>query len=305
MSRIVTERVTVRVPATSANLGAGFDCMGLALGIYDDVTLLATTSTSTEVTVEGEGAGRVSTDENNLVVKAIRLGLEMAGAPQVGIKLHCVNRVPHGRGMGSSAAAAVAGLVLAREMIDAPELLDNDTILTLATELEGHPDNAAPALLGGATVAWTDEKPHALRYQVSPELKVSVAVPEEHLSTAKARAALPENIPHADAVFNVSRAALGVLALQSRPDLLFAATDDRLHQPYRSKVMPKTWTLVEALREQQIPAAISGAGPSVIIFETLSAPVRQAVEEVGWKIIEPGVCPRGAHPLPPATDSEN
>jgi len=270
------DHVRVRVPATSANLGPGFDALGLALARYDVLEVRALASDEVVVDVEGEGAGEVPGDASHLVVQALRTALEVAGAPQTGLRLSCVNRIPHGRGLGSSAAAVVAGIVAARALVADPSVLDDDVALGLATALEGHPDNAAPALLGGATVAWRDgsagasaqRDARAVRLDVHPDLRATVLVPSARLATSRARGVLPERVPHADAAFNVGRAALLVEALTRRPDLLLAATEDRLHQAYRADVMPSSFELVRALRSEGLAATVSGAGPTVLVLST-------------------------------------
>lgn len=266
MVRLVADRAVVRVPATSANLGPGFDAFGIALALHDEVEVRLVTGATT-VVVEGEGAGEVPDGEDHLVVRAVRAGLEYVGAPQAGLSLRCVNAVPHGRGLGSSAAAVVAGLVAARALVNEPEGLDDAGVLRLATEFEGHPDNAAPALLGSATIAWlTDDGPRAERLPVLPSVAATVLVPTTRLSTREARASLPARVPHADAAVTAGRAGLLTLALTQRPDLLLPATEDRLHQRYRAAVMGDSIALVDRLREHGHAAVVSGAGPSVLVL---------------------------------------
>lgn len=295
MVRLVADRAVVRVPATSGNLGPGFDAFGLALALYDIVEVRATTG-ATEVEVEGEGAGEVSGGEDHLVVRAIRAGLEYVGAPQAGLALRCVNAIPHGRGLGSSAAAVVAGLVAARALVSEPEVLDDVAILGLATEFEGHPDNAAPAIHGSATIAWlTNEGPCAARLPVLPEISAVVLVPTTRLSTAAARAALPKTVPHRDAATNSGRTGLLTLALTQRPDLLVPATEDRLHQRYRASAMPESVDLVDRLRERGHAAVVSGAGPSVLVLRT-GGPGDEISEVAGsaWRVLELAVDLDGA-----------
>jgi homoserine kinase len=284
MVRLIADRATVRVPATSANLGPGFDAFGLALGLYDHVEVRAVTG-ATSVQVEGEGAGEVPGGEDHLVVRAIRAGLEYVGAPQAGLELRCTNAIPHGRGMGSSAAAVVAGLVAARALVSEPEGLDDDSILGLATDFEGHPDNAAPALLGAATIAWIDDDgPRAVALPVAETLSATVLVPQTRLSTSHARATLPAHVPHAEAAGNAGRAGLLTLALMQRPDLLLPATEDRLHQRYRASVMPDTIDLVDRLRERGHAAVVSGAGPSVLVLhDGDGAPALTELAGPGWQ----------------------
>ncbi|UFU07643.1 homoserine kinase [Ruania halotolerans] len=299
--RLVRDEVRVRVPATSANLGPGFDAFGLAHTIHDHVRVRATTG-ETEVRVIGEGAGEVSGGDDHLVVRALRAGLDHVGAPQAGFSLDCENAIPHGRGLGSSAAAVVAGLVAARGLISEPEALNDRVLLELATDFEGHPDNAAPALLGGATVAWMQGRnAHAARIEVDSRIALTVLVPTERLPTKRARAALPATVSHADAAFNAGRAGLLTLALTSRPDLLMAATEDRLHQTQRADAMMASIALVGRLREAGHPAVVSGAGPTVLVFDDLShralelAGLGSAVQE--WSVRRPSIDLVGAQIL--------
>ena len=292
--RIRPEPVRVRVPATSANLGPGFDAMGLALALHDTIEA-RTTHGRTEVEVVGAGADSLPTGEDHLVVQALRAGLDHAGAPQEGLRLRCENRIPHGRGLGSSAAAVLAGLLAARGLVADPDVLDDDAVLALATRFEGHPDNAAPALLGGATVAWVDDAgPRAVRIAVSRRLAPAVLVPVTRLATSTARAMLPPRVPHADAAYNAGRAALLVVALNERPDLLLPATDDRLHQGYRGEVMQPSLGLMSALRAAGVPAVISGAGPSVLALDGLSEQAAETHAPDGWDVLRLGIDRDGA-----------
>lgn len=290
--RFATDHATLTVPATSANLGPGFDTLGVALELRDRVIVRAVAG-ETRVTVRGEGAGTVATGEGHLVVRAIRVGLEYAGAPQVGLDLTCHNAIPHARGLGSSAAAVVVGLAAARALIAEPETLSDDVVLQLATDLEGHPDNAAPALHGGATLAWMEEgRPRWIPLEVSPQLRAVALVPGATASTVTARAALPRTVSHDDAVFNVQRAALMVEALR-RPELLMSATEDRLHQPYRREVMGQSLEVVDSLRARGIPAVLSGAGPTVLAFGPPDAALRDALLRHGWRVEELPFAPEG------------
>ncbi|NTW40551.1 MAG: homoserine kinase [Cellulomonadaceae bacterium] len=301
--RLGADHVRVRVPATSANLGPGFDSMGLALAHYDQIEVKALGSAEVTVEITGEGAGELPTGEDHLVVRAIRAALDDVGAPQVGLHLTCLNTIPHGRGMGSSASAVVAGILAARMLIAEPEALDNTAAFRLASAFEGHPDNAAPAILGGATVAWTAaDGPHATALPLHPDVVPVVLVPDERCATRTARGVLPATVPHADAAFTAGRAALLVQALCHRPELLFPATEERLHQDYRAVVMPSTWEMVRALRELGQAAVISGAGPSVLVLERASdgdagARDRAALlgplahdgaTATGWRVLTPG-----------------
>jgi len=302
--RFATDAVAVRVPATSANLGPGFDALGIALALYDEIEVRALGAAATTVEVIGEGAGRVPEDETHLVVRALRHALDVAGAPQVGVAMRCTNRIPHCRGLGSSAAAVVAGIVAARGLVAEPEALDDAVALRIATEFEGHPDNAAPAILGGATVAWTqDDGPRATRIDVDPAVVPIAIVPPVQLSTKTARGVLPAQVPHADAAFSAGRAALLVEALGRRPELLLAATEDRLHQSYRGSVMPDSLALVTALRSRGVAAVVSGAGPTVLALAR-SVPggtdADAVIAEVfgptmgGWRVRTLGVAGHGA-----------
>jgi homoserine kinase len=275
----VSARVTVRAPATSANLGPGFDALGLALARYDQIDVAAAPS-GVQVEVDGEGAGEVPVDEKHLVVRAIRAGLDALGADQPGLVLRCRNTIPHGRGLGSSAAAIVAGVAAAYGLTGTP--LDRDRALETATELEGHPDNVAACLYGGLTVAWMESgTARAARLEPDPGIRPVVLVPDTALSTEVARGLLPASVPHADAAANSGRAALLVAALTARPDLLPAATEDRLHQPYRAPAMPVSAGLLDRLRADGVAAVISGAGPTVLALLTGDDPVPDPPD--GWQ----------------------
>jgi homoserine kinase len=264
---LVGRRVAVRVPATTANLGPGFDTLGLALSVYDELTVEAVERPGVRVRVEGVGAGEVPTDESNLVASSLLHALSALGVEAPGLELHARNTIPHGRGLGSSGAAVVAGIMAAKGLLDGVVDVDDETLLRLATEIEGHPDNVAPALFGGLAIAWTTlagpaQKTLLVHRGVSP----LILVPETTLSTKVARSLQPEHVPHEDAVFNVSRSALLVAALTQSPELLFAATEDKLHQSYRASAMPETAQVVALLREHGLPAVVSGAGPSVLVL---------------------------------------
>ena len=263
--------VRVRVPATSANLGPGFDALGLALGLHDEVEV-AVTASGLGIEVSGEGAGDLQdAGERHLVVRALRVAfddLDVAQPP--GLALRCANRVPHGRGLGSSAAAIVAGLVAARALAGASTRPQD--VLPLANVLEGHPDNVAPCLFGGLTIAWIADGPaglpaaRAIRLDPRDEVRPVAFIAPGPVSTKVARGLLPTAVPHADAARNAGRAALLVAALTARPDALLDATEDKLHQDYRAPAMPHTRDLVTRLRAAGVPAVVSGAGPSVLAF---------------------------------------
>jgi homoserine kinase len=266
----------VRVPATSANLGPGFDAFGLALGLYDDVVAQVSDDPGIRVDVHGEGADSVPRDHRHLVAKSMLRGFDALGGRPRGVDLVCANRIPHGRGLGSSAAAIVSGLLLARALVvGGDERLPDAALLELATVLEGHPDNVAACLYGGVVVAWTraSGEVDVLRLAPAASIVPVVCVPSTAVPTKKARGMLPETVPHVDAAFNAARAALLVPALTTRPDLLLEATDDRLHQPYRRPAYPRTADLVAKLRAAGIPAAVSGAGPTVLaLTDAATAP---------------------------------
>ena len=283
-----SDTVRVTVPATSANLGPGYDAFGLALSRADEVEA-EIVSSGLEVSAEGEGADTVATDESHLIVRAMRAAFAAMGAQPPGLRLHSRNRIPHGRGLGSSAAAIVAGIELARGLrVGGRRLLDDAGALALATELEGHPDNVAACLLGGLTVAWTaDGRGQAVRVEPSGFVPV-LFVATERSATEQARAALPATVPHIDAAFNSARAALLVVAMTGRPDLLLTATEDRLHQQYRAPGMPQTSGLVERLRDRGIAAVVSGAGSSVLALARDAGEVADGRELTppGWECAE-------------------
>lgn len=300
----------IRVPATSANLGPGFDTLGLALSLHDEVQARVIPA-GLDLRVTGESAADVAdAGEKHLVVRAMRAAFDALGVRQPpGLAVHCVNRVPHGRGLGSSAAAIVAGILAARALAGAET--SPGAALPLATEMEGHPDNVAPCLYGALTVAWLSSPrgdvevraaaggsrgeasasaragtdggcagggsggvactPRAIRLEVLPEIVPVAVIAPEPVSTELARGLLPERVPHADAARNAGRSALLIAALTSTPAVLLDATEDWLHQDYRAPAMPATNDLVRRLRAARIPAVVSGAGPSVLAF--LQAPV--------------------------------
>jgi homoserine kinase len=256
-------RVHVRVPATSANLGPGFDALGLALALYNEVEVRPAASTT--VTVEGEGVGRLPADDKNVVVRAIRLAYATARRPAEPVAVRCVNRIPPARGLGSSAAAWVGGLLAGNALLDSP--FDRAALLRLAARAEGHPDNVAAAVYGGLTVACGEgDAVVAQRLSVPAELVWVALIPAITSSTAEARAVLPMTVPRADAVFNVQRVALLLASLHTGSiDALATALDDRLHQPYRRQLFPWLPSVVEAARAAgALGCVLSGAGPSLL-----------------------------------------
>ncbi|ACZ84641.1 homoserine kinase [Streptosporangium roseum] len=330
-------KVTVRVPATSANLGPGFDTLGLALALYDEVEVGLVDpggdprSRSVSIEVTGEGAGELDDGEGHLIVKTIRLTFDRMGLPQPrGIRLRCLNRIPHARGLGSSSAAICAGILAARALAGAPypvvdgpdpaggrdgagpgrpaarpEFTDDD-VFALATEIEGHPDNVAPCLAGGLTIAWTDQSdaPHMVKLVPHADIRPVAIIPRHRLSTEVARGLLPKDVPHSDASANAGRAALLIAALTERPEreLLLAATEDRLHQNYRAPAMPQSADLVQRLRGIGVPTVVSGAGPTILAFSTVDTQDLIA-PEVGtdWHIQPLDVETRGACVVSPET----
>ncbi|WP_338100491.1 homoserine kinase [Mycobacteroides franklinii] len=336
------------MPASSANLGPGFDSLGIALSLYDEIEV-NTTESGLKVAVEGQGAGEVPLDGSHLVVRAIERGLAAGGVAAAGLIVQCHNRIPHSRGLGSSAAAAVAGLGAANGLLAKAgrPVLSDDVLVQLASEFEGHPDNAAASVLGGAVVSWMsssredsragmsssredsragmsssredsragmsssredswagmsrsgeDGQPGpgssgatpvyaATRLDVHPDIRIVAAIPQEQSSTAQTRVLLPETVTHVDARFNISRVALLTVALTARPDLLMTATEDRLHQPQRASAMPASAEVLRYLRNQGVPAVLSGAGPAVLALTTGDLPdsaVKYA-EDQGFSLV--------------------
>lgn len=295
----VCNSVSVCVPATSANLGSGFDVAGIALDYADSLvfTLNDTLDDSQDVRViiHGEGEDTLPKDETHLVVRAFRKACEAFGLPHLRFTLEAHNRIPQARGMGSSASAIVSGVAAAWAFAHNGNL-NKQAIFELASSIEGHPDNVAPAVFGGLTTSWKNgDEFHTVRYGVSKQIRATIFVPNFTLSTQMARQALPEKVPYVDAVFNVSRACLLPIAFGdfgdfgdsrdsanscdscvkstlSRNDLLFTATQDAIHQPYRASLMQPTWDLVKALRDKGFAAAISGAGSCAAVFYEEKSP---------------------------------
>lgn len=287
-------RFTVRVPASTANLGPGFDALGMALALYDEVEV-ALAPTGLQVEVHGEGAGEVPTDERHLVVRALRAACARLNCHPGGLVLRCRNAIPHSRGLGSSAAAAVAG-VLAGYALAGRE--PDAAALQLAAEFDGHADNAGASLLGGLVIAWREgEVFRVTRLEPHPDLAPLLLVPEATSSTEATRGLLPVDVPHADAAFTLGRAALAVHAFTADPRLLLPATEDRLHQCYRRSAYPSTARLVDALRAAGVPAAVSGAGPAVLAFPLAAATVSDVaaiVDMTGFSSCRLGVAREGA-----------
>ncbi len=299
-------RVSVRVPATSANLGPAFDCAGLALARHDLLDFSVVPG-GLAVDIAGVGAGELPTDESHLVVRAFRAACAELGWTPSGLAVSARNAIPQGRGMGSSAAAVVAGVLAAWALCPDVDVVDGAAVLRLSTELEGHPDNVAACLLGGLTLSWTGERGvGAESLPVHESVLPVVLVPDATLSTEVARGLLPDVVPHADAAFNAGRSALLVHALTSGA-LLLEATEDRLHQRQRTAAMPGSLALVDRLRAAGHAAVVSGAGPSVLVLARRTAvagdgrpgdgDVRAITGLVpeGWTVLPLDVDPAGAH----------
>ncbi|OBI82751.1 homoserine kinase [Mycobacterium sp. E740] len=286
MTRVLPPGLTATsvVAASSANLGPGFDSLGLALSLYDEI-VVETTDSGLAVEVEGEGAGHVPLDETHLVVRAIRRGLQALSVDVPGMTVCCRNDIPHSRGLGSSAAAVVGGLSVVNGLAvqAGSAALSKLDLVQLGSEFEGHPDNASAAVYGGGVVSWTEADEAAPRFaatpiRIHPDIRLFTAIPPERSSTAETRVLLPEKISHTDARFNVSRAALLVVALTERPDLLMPATEDVLHQPQRAAAMPSSAEYLRVLRRCGVAAVLSGAGPSVLALSTSAALPDEALE---------------------------
>ncbi len=289
--------VRVRVPATSANLGPGFDAFGLALGLHDDV-VVRVDDTGLSVDVAGEGADDLPRNARHLVVRSLRAAFDALGGQPRGLQVVCANRIPQARGLGSSAAAIVAGVVAARALVlGGEEVLDDSALLALAASLEGHADNAAACLLGGLTVAWTEGgSVQALRLEPVGLAPVAF-VPSNRSSTARARRALPAEVPMSAAAANAARAALLTQATTGRGDLLFAATEDRLHQAARGATMPRTATLLAKLRADGLPAVLSGSGPTVLVLAAEGADLPSYAGKT-WQLMRLPIDSAGATVLP-------
>ena len=292
--------VTVRVPATSANLGPGFDALGLALGLHD-VVEARIIADGVAIKISGVGEDAAAADDAHLVVQAMRAAFSLLGGQPPGIGLRCANAIPQGYGLGSSAGAIVAGLLAARALAGAADP-PGDGLLRLAAGLEGHPDNVAACLSGGLTIAWMSaDGARSARLSPLAGLAPVLCVPPEPLATAAARLALPAAVPHADAAQNSARAALLIAALTGDPGLLMEATEDFLHQRYRAAAMPRTASLIAGLRSAGIPAVVSGAGPAVLALTVTGRPPGAGVaasiaaaEGAGWQASPLGVDAQGA-----------
>ncbi|MBU4555481.1 MAG: homoserine kinase [Actinobacteria bacterium] len=278
------ERVTVRVPATTANLGPGYDTFGLALGLYN--TFSATPAAEWAVEISGEGAETLARDSANYVARAMSLGLTRAGSDIKAAHIECSNAVPPGRGLGSSAVAIVAGLMLADALTDGA--LGRDRVFALAVEMEGHADNVAAAVYGGFTIGWDDGAPQARSVTMAGGLATVVVIAERELSTTRARDMLPSTVPHADAAFNAAHAGLVIAGVMSGDrELLAAGLHDRLHQPYRAAEVPDLARVTAALRAAGCEGAVlSGAGPTIVglvLAEDDERALSALWEPVSWR----------------------
>ncbi len=272
------------VAASSANLGPGFDSLALALNLYDEI-VVETTESGLNVEVEGEGAGQVPLDSSHLVVRAIQHGLRAVDATVGGLNVRCRNAIPQSRGLGSSAAAVVGGLAAVNGLVAqaGPNPMSEADLVQRSSEFEGHPDNAAAAVMGGAVVSWTSTGATGPRYaaaplQIHPDIHLFSAIPEQRSLTAETRVLLPRSVSHGDARFNVSRAALLVVALTQCPELLMEATEDVLHQPHRAIAMRASAEYLQTLRRYGVAAVLSGAGPAVLSLSTQQELPAEALE---------------------------
>lgn len=287
MSAGIGARVRVTVPASTANLGSGFDSLGMALACYDviDVEVADGPPRSAQVSVDGEGAGRVPKDARHLVVRAVHQAWDELGATAPALRLKCRNSIPHSRGLGSSGAAIVAGVAAAYSLagVSLRDPANVDRALHTAAAMEGHADNVAASMLGGLVIAWDEEgRFHAVSMPPHASVAPVALVPLQTSATQVTRGLIPAQVPHSDAAFAVGRAALVVHALTADPDLLLAGTADRLHQDYREGAWPESMALVRRLRSCGIAAAVSGAGPSVLAFPGVGLP--DAVELAGFSV---------------------
>ena len=312
----ICNSVHVRVPATSANLGSGFDTVGLALDYHDELTFTLNDDPNdgiAHVIIHGEGADALPCDETHLVVSTFRRACATFGLGRLGFTLEATNNIPQARGMGSSAEAIVAGIAAAAAFAQTGDL-NRPAVFDMAAQIEGHPDNVAPAVFGGLTVSWDFETAegvgsvavpggeplhggfHAVNYPVDPSITAAVFVPDYELSTEKARQALPRELPYKDAVYNVSRVGLlpaamnpVVLAQAAQAQsnaLLFTATQDKLHQPYRGALMPPSTELIALFRSKGYAAAVSGAGPCVLVLHYGNA--REAIDQIASEQLASG-----------------
>jgi homoserine kinase len=307
-SLAVGSSVRVRVPASSANIGPGFDSIGLALGIWDECVVTVSAEPGLRIDVAGEGMGEVPADELNLIHRSMMAAWhELQVRTPAGLHLSCRNAVPHCRGLGSSATSIVAGVVAAQGLCDiatgrqdADDGFDRSFTNNLAAAMEGHPDNSSASVFGGMTLSWTDDvdpaQIHSVQLEVSQDVIPLVFLPAAKLSTATARAVLPAQVSHAVAARNSGRAGLLVEAVTRRPDLLLAATHEWLHQEQRRPAFPGSMALLDVLRAKGHAAVISGAGPSVLVLTTADhlADAGAQCDPAVWQVLQPGIPLTGA-----------
>ncbi|MGK3957189.1 homoserine kinase [Arthrobacter sp. R4] len=300
------QRVTVRVPATSANLGPGYDSLGLALALHDTLTVESLETDELLFELSGEGAETLPRDANHLVIRAMEAAFERLGYRHGGLKIIAKNVNPHGRGLGSSASAVVAAVSAANAMVPEAGQRGRDWILQLTSELEGHPDNVAPAIFGGLALSWQDSDQYSSTCASVLESVIPiVAVPDFELSTEAARALLPASVGHHAAAMNSGRAALLIHALTQKPEFLFAGTEDFLHQSYRAEAMRPSAALISALRKAGYAAVVSGAGPTVLVLANGQAEASAVVDfinaftasntpDIAWRVLKLAVDVEGA-----------
>ncbi|MFF2842393.1 homoserine kinase [Paenarthrobacter sp. NPDC057981] len=300
------QRLTVKVPGTSANLGPGYDSLGLALSIYDTLTVETLSTGELAFELSGEGADTLPRDASHLVVRAIDLALDRLGFQHNGLRIIADNVNPHGRGLGSSASAVVAAVTAANAMVPEEAQQNRQWILQLTSEMEGHPDNVAPAIFGGLALSWQDSEQYSTtRAEVATSVIPIVAVPDYELSTETARGLLPASVGHHAAAMNSGRAALLIHALTAEPALLLPGTEDYLHQSYRAQAMRPSADLIAALRSAGHAAVVSGAGPTVMVLANGEEDATAVVDfiksftsantpDVGWRVMTLAVDVQGA-----------
>ena len=300
------QRVTVRVPATTANIGPGYDSLGLALALHDTLTVETLETDELVFDLRGEGAATLPRDGSHLVVRAMEAAFKRLGFRHGGLHITAENVNPHGRGLGSSASAVVAAVSAANALVPVESSRGKDWILQLTSEMEGHPDNVAPAIFGGLALSWQDSDQYSsTATAVAQSVIPIVAVPDYELSTEAARALLPASVGHHAAAMNAGRAALLIHALTQKPEFLLAGTEDYLHQSYRAEAMRPSAALISALRAAGHAAAVSGAGPTVLVLangEDEAAKALAFIDEftasntpdVGWRVLKLAVDVEGA-----------
>jgi len=278
--------VHVRVPATSANLGPGFDALGLALSLYDEATVTLRPDNQVVIDIQGIGAASLPRDEDHLLLRSLRLAAQRFGLHVGGVEIRVRNAIPQGRGLGSSAATITAGVAAAWMLVPGHDRLDLAEILAVAAHIEGHPDNVAACVQGGLAISWrSGDRAAAVAVPVHRDIEPVLFVPAFEFSTDAARGLLPATVPHADAAFTAGRAALLIHALTAAPELLLEATEDRLHQDYRAASMPETTLLLQRLRRRGIAGVVSGAGPSLLALVIAGTGAQSNLESIlppGW-----------------------